>query len=161
MQPESLAQADAELAGPAGSIGELRRALENDSFVLYCQPILALQGEARYAMAEVLVRMRQEEAALVPPGDFFPVLEHHRMMPELDRWVVRHAARHIARGSRIGRLSVNLSGQTLDDAEFARFVAGQIALHGLPPAALLFEIDERDTLLRPAAAARRRSAPSR
>jgi predicted signal transduction protein with EAL and GGDEF domain len=113
-----LQQAGAELAGRASSTEQLRQALENDEFTLYCQPILALAGPQHYPMAEVLVRMRQEETALLPPGDFFPVFEHYRMMPLLDRWVVRNTVKRIACGSRIGRFTVNLSGQTLEDAEF-------------------------------------------
>jgi EAL domain-containing protein (putative c-di-GMP-specific phosphodiesterase class I) len=155
---DSFERADSELAGSANSTDQLRQALANDEFALYCQPILALASEPRYPMAEVLVRMRQEETALVPPGDFFPVFEHYRMMPQLDRWVVRNTAKAIARGSRIERFTVNLSGQTLEDVEFPRFVAGQLAAHGVPAQALLFEIDESDTLMRLDAAARFASA---
>ena len=74
-------------------------------------------------MAEVIVRMREEEQALLPPGDFLPVFEHYKMMPQLDRWVVRHTARHLMGGSRIPRFMINVSTQTLTDAQFAPFVA--------------------------------------
>ena len=158
MDDEVLEQADSELAGWANPTEQLRQALEKDEFTLYCQPILDLTGAERYPMAEVLVRLRQEEAALLPPGEFLPVFEHFRMMPQLDRWVVRNTVKCIARGSRIERFTVNLSGQTLEDAEFPRFVAGQLAAHRVSAQALLFEIDESDTLLRLDAAARFASA---
>lgn len=154
---EDIDKTHAELAGFAQPAARLRQAIDKDEFALYCQPILALapglSGAERYPMAEVLVRMREEEQALLPPGEFLPVFEHYRMMPLLDRWVVRGVARRLAAGSRIRRFTVNLHGQTLEDEDFPRFVAAQLSLHRLSAEALLFEIDEADTLLRLNAAA--------
>lgn len=149
-----LERADADLAGWADPQQRLRRVLANDELCLYCQPVLALGAGGGYPFAEVLVRMRQEEAALLPPGDFFPVFEHYRMLPQLDRWVVRHALKAMAIGSRIEGFTINLSGQTLEDGEFARFVAAELAAHEVPAAAVFFEIDESDTLRRLDAAVR-------
>ena len=143
---------DSELTGWADPVQRLRTAIEKDEFELYCQPILALQGGERYPFAEVLVRLREEEKALVPPGEFLPVFEHYRMMPQLDRWVVRHTVKRLAQGSRIPRFTVNLHGQTLEDAEFPRFVAAQLASNQVGAERLLFEIDESDALLRLGAA---------
>src|SRR5205814_10644541 len=120
---EFLREMDSELVGWADPVQRLRTAIEKNEFELYCQPILALQGGERYPMAEVLVRLREEEKALAPPGEFLPVFEHYRMMPQLDRWVVRHTVKRLAQGSRIARFTVNVHGQTLEDAEFPRFVA--------------------------------------
>lgn len=149
---EFLQQMDSQLIGWADPVRRLRTAIERDEFELYCQPILALQTGERYPMAEVLVRLREEEKALVPPGEFLPVFEHYRMMPQLDRWVVRHTVQRLSRGSRIARFTVNVHGQTLEDAEFPRFVAAQLSSNHVAPERLLFEIDESDTLLRLGAA---------
>jgi len=99
-------------------------------------------------MAEVLVRLREEERALLPPGEFLPVFEHYRMMAQLDRWVVRHTIKRLVNGSRIPRFTVNLSGQALEDDDFPRFVAAQLSSQNVPAEKLLFEIDESDALLR-------------
>ena len=144
-----LQRMDSELVGWSDPVQRLRNALEKNEFELYCQPILALQESGSYPMAEVLVRLREEEKALVPPGEFLPVFEHYRMMPQLDRWVVRHTLKHLAAGSRIARFSVNLSGQTLEDAEFVRFVSAQLGASQVGADRLLFEIDESDALQRP------------
>ena len=148
---EDIDKTHAELAGFAQPAARLRQAIDKDEFALYCQPILALapglSGAERYPMAEVLVRMREEEQALLPPGEFLPVFEHYRMMPLLDRWVVRGVARRLAAGSRIRRFTVNLHGQTLEDEDFPRFVAAQLSLHRLSAEALLFEIDEADAVI--------------
>lgn len=149
-----LERMDSELAGWTDPVQRLRAAIENNEFELYCQPIMQFMGDERYPMAEVLVRLREEERALLPPGEFLPVFEHYRMMPQLDRWVVRHTVKRLAQGSRIPRFTVNISGQTMDDAEFPRFVTGQLAAHQVAPSRLLFEIDETDTLVRLEAAER-------
>jgi EAL domain-containing protein (putative c-di-GMP-specific phosphodiesterase class I) len=145
---------DSELAGWPDPVGRLRQALEKDEFALYCQPILALKGEQRYPMAEVLVRLREEEQAMLPPGEFLPIFEHFRMMPQLDRWVLRHVVKRLAAGSRVPRFTVNVSGQTLEDNEFARFAAGELMSAGVASASVVFEIDESDALAKPEAAGR-------
>lgn len=151
-----LQQADAELSGFVNPVAKLRQAIEKNEFELYCQPIVALSGASAgsYPMAEILVRMLEEERTLLPPGEFLPVLEHYKMMPLLDRWVVRNTIMRIAAGAPFACFTVNLSGQTLEDAEFPRFVAAQLSSNKIPPAALAFEIDEHDTLDRPEAVAR-------
>jgi EAL domain-containing protein (putative c-di-GMP-specific phosphodiesterase class I) len=149
---EFLQQMDSELVGWADPVQRLRTAIDKDEFELYCQPILGLQSGERYPLAEVLVRLREEEKALVPPGEFLPVFEHYRMMPQLDRWVVRHTVKRLAHGSRIPRFTVNVHGQTLEDTEFPRFVAAQLASNHVSADRLLFEVDESDALLRLGAA---------
>lgn len=151
MDERFLDRMDSELSGWADPVARLRQAIRKDEFTLYCQPILGL-AVGGYPLGEVLVRLREEESALLPPGDFLPVLEHYHMMPELDRWVVRNALQRIAAGSRIARLTVNVSGQTLADAQFLAFVSAQLAEHNVAPERLLFEIDESDALHHPQAA---------
>jgi EAL domain-containing protein (putative c-di-GMP-specific phosphodiesterase class I) len=153
-----LDRMDSELTGWSDPVTRLRDALKKNEFELYCQPILALSGAERYPMGEVLVRMHEEERALLPPGEFLPVFEHYGMMPQLDRWVVFHVVQRLARGSRVPRFTVNVSGQTLQDPEFLPYVEAAAQKYGVPSAALLFEIDESDVLARLEAAARFASA---
>jgi EAL domain-containing protein (putative c-di-GMP-specific phosphodiesterase class I) len=149
---------DDELAGWEAPAQRLREALDKDELALFCQPIAALQGAVRFPMAEVLIRLREEEQALLPPGEFLPVFEHYRLMPDLDRWVVRKVAQHLARGSRIPRYDVNLSTQTLEDPAFPQAVAGALEATGVAGGALLFEIAESDVLGKLDAAVRFASA---
>jgi EAL domain-containing protein (putative c-di-GMP-specific phosphodiesterase class I) len=139
------------LAGWSDPAAHLRDALRNDELQLYYQPILTLKS-GQFEIAEVLVRMREEEKALLPPGDFLPVFEHFRMMPDLDRWVMRHVIDRVRRRSRIGRFSINVSGQTLADPHFPGCVFDELKSAGVPAAALLFEIDESDILQQPSVA---------
>jgi EAL domain-containing protein (putative c-di-GMP-specific phosphodiesterase class I) len=150
VEDKSIDGTSAELAGWPNPLSRLREALEKGEFTLYSQPIAALgaSGE-RFPMAEVLVRMREEERALLPPGEFLPVFEHYRMMPLLDRWVLRHTVQHLARGSRIPRFTINISTQTLKDAAFPQFAASELRAAGLAMKAVMFELDESDVLAQP------------
>lgn len=143
MKPDALLQEqDAKLSGWSNPVERMQQTLERDELVLYCQPIAALSGPVRFPMAEVLVRLREEETALIPPGEFLPVFEHFRMMPALDRWVVRSVVRYLAAGSRIAKFSINLSNQTIEDATFPTSVAQALMASGVPGPSLLFEVDE-------------------
>ena len=126
----------------------LRKALDKDELALFGQPIAALSGDVRFPMAEVLIRLREEEKAMLPPGEFLPVFEHYRLMPALDRWVVRKVVEHIARGSRVAHFTVNVASQTLEDADYPRAVADALVTSGVPGTAIYFEVSESDVLAR-------------
>jgi EAL domain-containing protein (putative c-di-GMP-specific phosphodiesterase class I) len=148
-----LAQMDRELIGWADPVARLRAALEQDELELFSQPMQALKAPGGLPIAEVMVRLREEEQAMLPPGEFLPAFEHYEMMPDLDRWVVAHAVRHLGPGARIGRLSINVAAQTLPDKRFPAFVARQLAAAKLPGSALVFELEEADMLERTEVAA--------
>ena len=128
-------------------VTRLRRALEEDLFVLYSQPIVPIRGVgAAGPHHEVLLRLRGSDGAIVPPGAFLPAAERFGLMPEIDRWVVGHTLRWLARN--VGRLgaaanySINLSGQSLSDAKFLEFVVDELERSGVDPARVSFEITE-------------------
>jgi EAL domain-containing protein (putative c-di-GMP-specific phosphodiesterase class I) len=139
---------DPGLAGWSRPAERLKRALEKEEFALYCQPIRALREAVspRYPLGEVLVRMREEEQAMLPPGEFLPILEHYRMLPQLDRWVAQHLVKRLAAGARLPSFTMNLSSQTLEDAAFPGYVAGVIRAASLRPGALICEIEEAELL---------------
>jgi len=144
-------EADPGLAGFDDPLEHLRGALRQDELQIYCQPIRALHATAeRYPIAEVLVRMREEENALLPPGDFLPVFEHYRMLTDLDCWVAEKTLHWIARevpGS-IRSFSINVSSQSLDDTRLLDCITAALGASGVRPELLYMEIDEVDTLLK-------------
>ena len=156
--PRSLpvGEADPGLSGWDDPLASLRRALAKDELQVYCQPILALrQGPSEYPMAEILVRLREEEESLLPPGDFLPVFEHYRMMTDLDCWVVAKTVAWMAAAQpgSIRAYSVNVASQSLEDSRLVEFTSQALARSGVDPARLCMEIDEVDTLERPQSAA--------
>ena len=149
-----LEQMDQELTGWNDLAERLERALHNNELLLYAQPIESLRERGTFPIAETLVRLREEEAAMLHPGAFLPVFEHCGMMPELDRWVIHRVIAALASGSRVPKFSINVSAQTLGDAGFSHALAKDLETAGVSPDALVFEIDENDLLARPDAAAR-------
>lgn len=144
MDDRFLERTDWRLTSLTNPAQRLRQALAQNEFQLYCQPILALRSSEGYPMAEILIRMREEERAHLPPGDFLPVFEHYKLLPELDRWVVSRVIEHLARGSQAPRFTVNVSAQTLQEPKFAAHVGDELRKAEIAPSSLLFEIDETD-----------------
>jgi EAL domain-containing protein (putative c-di-GMP-specific phosphodiesterase class I) len=142
-----LDEMDGALTGWTDPAQRLRDALANSELQLYIQPIARL-GENRFVMAEVLVRLREEETKMLPPGDFLPVFEQLGMMPDLDRWVVSQMVRRIARHAPGGfrHFSINVAGKTLLDRQFPEHVSQALREFGVIGQTLCFEIDEIDVL---------------
>lgn len=146
VRESSKDEADAALTGWEHPAARLREALDYDHFRLYGQPIHALAAPGGVAIAEVLVRLSEEETRMLPPGDFLPAFEHYGMMAELDRWVLRNALRRLEQGGGVAKLSLNLSAQALEEPGFVPFLAMQLRMTGVDPSTLVFELDENDAL---------------
>jgi len=119
-----------ELTGWGNPCERIRQAIDDDGFDLYAQDIVALnQIAALRPMLELLIRMRDEEQNLVPPGTFLPIAERFGMMPDIDRFVVRKAiAACRAAGSSADAafaplLCINLARASIEDRSFPEFVA--------------------------------------
>ncbi|NDP47989.1 MAG: EAL domain-containing protein [Sulfuriferula multivorans] len=121
-------------------------ALENDRFVLHYQkisPLDASSGES--PRCELLVRMLEEDNSLILPGRLIPAAERFRHMPEIDRWVIHNALKLIVQhGDRLGMAAyaINLSGQSLGQADLLDFVKREILRSGVKPSLITFEITE-------------------
>ena len=125
----------------------LREAFQDDGFVLHGQSIVPLDGTKQLPFRlELLVRLREEEVNLQPPGAFFPALEAFGMIPMLDRWVVAHAVGwwRDRKGARNMVLDINLASQTLQEGDFAQYVLMQLEECRMPAAALCFELPVMD-----------------
>ncbi len=149
---DQLEELEKELTGWKDPPARLMQALERNELELFAQPILTLREPRNTPLAEVLVRMREEEEALLPPGMFLPVFEYCGMMHELDRWVARQVVARLARGSRVPCLSINISAQTLGDTDFIPEITAELARAKVSAASLAFEISEEDMITRPASA---------
>jgi len=125
---------------------KLIAALKTGGFVLYSQKILDLRATGGRAFQEVLVRFKEEEEKLLPPGTFFPMLQEYRLLPYVDRWVVSRLATWIQEsrsrnaGWPVPANGVNLSEDTLREPKFADFVAKHIQNSKLPEGTFTFEV---------------------
>jgi diguanylate cyclase (GGDEF)-like protein/PAS domain S-box-containing protein len=126
---------------------DLRRALDDEQFVLFYQPVLDLDS-GRVVGAEALIRWQHPERGLVMPDEFIGVVEEGELAVPVGRWVVETAIAQAAAWqssarSKLFRMSVNVDPQQLRDPGFVGTVAGALRRHGLPARALVLEITER------------------
>jgi diguanylate cyclase (GGDEF)-like protein len=128
-------------------VGTLRYALSQDRFRLEAQPIVPLNGAVIGPKCELLLRMTDEAGESVAPEKFFSAAERYQLAPAIDRWVVRRVLQtlkpHAADLARRGAcFAVNISGQSVGDAEFCAFLEGALRESGLPASLLSFELTE-------------------
>jgi diguanylate cyclase (GGDEF)-like protein len=136
----------------------LARACEEGRFQVYFQPIVPVGAEtAEPAHYELLLRMIDETGEVVSPGAFVPAAERYGLMPDVDRWIVRHTLQQLGQldESQVpGMLAVNISGTSLSDDRFLDFVREELRSAMPPPGSLCFEITETAAISNPAAVER-------
>ncbi len=142
-----------QLMGWGDPRAKLANALSQDEFLLFAQSIVPLQDKDEGRIFyEVLLRLREEEDNLLPPGGFIPVAERYGMTEDIDRWVVRNLIAWCLNFKRthpiwdIPRFCINLSAAAIRNPEFAKFVRAELQNSGFPASALCFEIGELETI---------------
>lgn len=129
-------------------VSRIHRALDENRFILYAQQFMALSGPHRHCRhLELLIRMVDEDGAVVSAGTFLPPAEHYGLMPELDRWVVKRAFSMLPEIiERVGEpevlCSINLSGSSLNHGSLVSFIAEQAKAHDVATKNVCFEITE-------------------
>lgn len=145
------------LAGVAPQV-DRQRALQLSSTVLsrirageielHFQPFEPLSSRVAHesVSGEILCRLRDEQGELMLPGQFLGELQADRRMAELDLAVVRQLDRwlreHRPRLPLLGRLSINIGGQSLASRVFAQELLALLDRFALSPRQLCFEVTE-------------------
>jgi EAL domain-containing protein (putative c-di-GMP-specific phosphodiesterase class I) len=113
---------------------------------------------------EALIRWRDPESGLVPPGKFIPLLEETGLIREVGRWVLERAALQyhewVGAGHAPPRIAVNVSGLQLAAKDFVSTLE-RVLMHYPDGAGIDLEItesvfvDDLDGSIEKLAAARR------
>jgi diguanylate cyclase (GGDEF)-like protein/PAS domain S-box-containing protein len=140
-------EAVARQSGEIQWLKTLQTALRDNLFRLYWQPIVPAYGEDGHGPAmEVLVRLTGDHGEDLSPIELVRAAERYRLMGLVDRWVVQTTFTALGRGaitlSKQHSLAINVSGQTLADAQFLEFVVESFDRSGVEPAQICFEISE-------------------
>ncbi|MGJ7906506.1 EAL domain-containing protein [Actinopolyspora sp. H202] len=127
---------------------DLRQALSRDELALHYQPIVNPTGHVH--SAEALLRWPHPRHGLLSPGVILPAAHNAQLMAELDRWVLRTAAREAAtwptqQGKPVA-VTVNLSSTLLHEPDFADHIERIVPEAGLEWHRLVLEITETDLL---------------
>ncbi|MBE9143351.1 EAL domain-containing protein [Planktothrix mougeotii] len=73
---------------------DLRRAIQNEEFSLYYQPIISLSNSPKLGF-EALIRWHHPQKGMIPPDQFIPVAEETGLIIELGWWVIKTALNQI------------------------------------------------------------------
>lgn len=135
-------------------VGRLTRAMEEDRFHLYCQPIVALKGCGdKHRYFEVLLRKVDIKGRVYLPMSFIPAAERYLLMGSVDRWVVRNTFAEYRRlldnsgGVSDCVFTINLSGVSLSDKTLLGFIREQLTIYAIPPQGICFEITETSAIV--------------
>lgn len=131
-------------------IDKMNDLLDNDYLVLRAQPIQPLDNSGAIQHYEILLGLRDENGIVSPPGEFIEAAECYNRMQRVDRWVVQRSFAWMAaladKQLPVPRLSINLSGNSLNDATFLDFLIDQFGNYRVAPSSICFEITETATI---------------
>jgi diguanylate cyclase (GGDEF)-like protein/PAS domain S-box-containing protein len=124
---------------------KLRKALEREEFVLYYQPQLELSG-GKIIGIEALIRWKNPEMGLVPPGQFIHLAEETGLIVPLGEWVLRTACAQNKAWQNAGypplRISVNISGRQFRQKDLGDTVSRIVHETGMDPQHIELELTE-------------------
>ena len=124
---------------------KLRRALDQEEFLVYYQPKVDLTT-GMIVGAEALLRWQDPEGGLISPGKFIPVLEDIGMIGRVGEWVMTTACRQGKAWQRDGfpplRMAVNISARQFGQQSLIDTVAGALSETGFDPNRLELEVTE-------------------
>ncbi|TFG84037.1 MAG: GGDEF domain-containing response regulator [Spirochaetales bacterium] len=130
-------------------IGKINRAIEENRFILYQQPIVPLDSSGKVKpKLEVLLRLVNEDGTIARPNDFIPAAERYNLMPQIDRWVVENSMRayRILQEQKSNLVdsifSINLSGPSLLDNDLVDMILLFLRKYALSAEDFCFEITE-------------------
>lgn len=130
--------------------GGLRKAIDEEEFVLYYQPKIRLPDEAVVG-AEALIRWMHPELGMISPDKFIPLAEESGLILPLGEWVIRRACRQLQEWRESGhppiKLSVNLSGRQFMQADLVEMVGRVLDETGVDPEYLELELTESMLML--------------
>ncbi|MBA1246470.1 EAL domain-containing protein [Pseudomonas luteola] len=139
---------DKEMAQRQGEmtwVQRIHKALDEDRFCLYAQPIYGVGPQTAHDRhVEVLLRLHDEQGTLIGPFAFIPAAERYGLMGLLDRWVINEAFAICATLSPelLSVCAINLSGSSLGDMSLIDYIQDRLALHAVAPNRICFEITE-------------------
>jgi diguanylate cyclase (GGDEF)-like protein len=124
---------------------DLRKALANEEFELFYQPLVNLKS-GRISTCEALLRWNHPVRGMVSPIDIIPVAEDMGLIIDLGRWILRTACMECLKWPEGVSVAVNFSPQQFHQRDVLSEVRYALEVSGLPAHRLEIEITESSLL---------------
>src|SRR3954470_20329954 len=124
---------------------DLRKALANEEFELFYQPLVNLKS-GRIATCEALLRWNHPVRGTVSPVDIIPVAEDMGLIVDLGRWILRKACMECMKWPEGVSVAVNFSPQQFHQRDVLSEVRYALEVSGLAANRLEIEITESSLL---------------
>ena len=129
---------------------QLRRALKEEQFQLYYQPLV--NDSKKIIGAETLIRWQNPELGIVSPAEFLDVLETSGQIVEVGNWVIETALKQMTLWREQQLLDpdfvicINISPRQFRDQQFAKNIQSQLERVNLPPRNIVMEVTEHNII---------------
>ncbi|MCM3744053.1 EAL domain-containing protein [Sporosarcina luteola] len=124
---------------------ELRKAMEQEEFVLHYQPQINPQTGKIFGV-EALIRWQHPSLGLLSPDKFIKLAEDNGLINQIGKWVIKEACSQNKRWQDAGykplKVSVNLSTQQFLTSDLVTYMEHTLRETGLDPQCLVVEITE-------------------
>lgn len=128
---------------------DLRKAIEQEQFVLYYQPLVKLVDQELVGF-EALIRWKHPTRGLVSPGDFISLAEATGLITPIGWWVLRSACEQMVDWQHSSAksifISVNITGRQISQPYAGDIIAQILRETGLDPRCLKLEITESEII---------------
>jgi diguanylate cyclase (GGDEF)-like protein len=145
------AAGDVDAMGKLSLSTRLRKAVENQSWMLHYQPLIDLSTGGMIGV-EALIRWPEPGGGLIQPGEFIPLAEEMGLIEAIGDWVVEELSRQDALWRAEGlalEISFNLSPRQLWQTDVVDKILARLEPAGMDPARLTVEITESTAMTDP------------
>jgi diguanylate cyclase (GGDEF)-like protein len=140
-----------DFRGKLSMTTRLRKAVENQNWMLHYQPIIDLL-EGKMVGVEALIRWNDPNGGLVPPGDFIPLAEEMGLIDVIGDWVVEELSRQGMAWREDGlelEIGFNLSPRQLWQPDVTQRLMTRLESGGIDPRSVIVEITESAAMTDP------------
>ena len=124
----------------------LHQVIERDQLLIYFQP--KFDSHRKIRSAETLIRMKDKDGKMIPPGEFIPLAQETGLILELDRQVVRKVFQFIRENrtkiesSSLESIAINISPNQFIMTNFPKFIIAEAKKFEIDPHCIILEITE-------------------
>lgn len=125
--------------------GVIHKALEQESFMVYFQPIYNI-SRGQFTKAEALLRLWDERLGFIPPTEFIAIAEDIGLITDIDNLVIKKVCQYIKqtenKNVHLETIAINISPIQIIQEDFAKNVDKMLTQYGVPKGIIQFEITE-------------------